>query len=149
MIASWIAKRMIRSAFDTLSQDDFDVESLVARKTEDAAYGYPSDFGVGEIVKGKQASVEWLNRWKKEVPKRKFVVKSICFSAWPLSPRNVCMVDWTLTETTKEGQEFKYDGASVFDIRNSKMVFGADYISFKGLPKLSTLIKPTGKVQSA
>ena len=145
MIASWIAKRMIRSVFDTLSQDDFDVESFVAGMTDDAVYGYPSDLGVGEMVKGREANIEWLNRWKKEVPKREFEIKSICFSAWPLSPKNICMVDWTLTETNKEGQEFKYDGASIFDIRNSKMVFGADYISFKGLPKLSTLIKSTGK----
>jgi hypothetical protein len=145
MIASWIAKRMIRSVFDTLSQDDFDVESFVAGMTDDGVYGYPSDFGVGEIVKGKKSNAEWLNRWKKEVPKRKFVVNNICFSAWPLSPKNICMVDWTLTETNKEGQEFKYDGASIFDIRNSKMVYGADYISFKGLPQLSNLIKPMGK----
>ena len=148
MLASWIAKRMIRSAFDTLSQDDFDVESLVARKTEDAAYGYPSDFGVGEVVKGKQASVEWLNRWKKEVPKRKFVVKNICMKGSCLpSPNNVVMVEWGCVETNKEGKEFQYDGVTVMDIKNMKCVRSSEYVSFKGLPKLSTLIKPTGKAK--
>ena len=145
MIASMLAKRKVRSVFDTMSQDDFDVNAVVASMTDDSAYDIPSDLGVGETVKGKKAIAEWLQRWKKEYPKRKFDVKSICYSAWPLCPTNVCTVNWTFTQTNREGKQFKYDGVSVFQIRNFKVTRGSDYISFVGLPRLSTLIKPSGK----
>ncbi len=145
MIASWIAKRIMRGGFEKLSQDDMDVTAVVATMSDDAVYDIPSDLGAGETVKGKKAIAEWLQRWKKEYPSRKFDVKNICYSAWPLCPTNVCTVDWTFTQTNREGKEFKYDGVTVFDIRNFKMVHGSDYISFKGLPQLSTLIKPTVK----
>jgi hypothetical protein len=48
-------------------------------------------------------------------------------------------------ETDKEGQELHYDGVTVGEMRNMKIVRATEYISFKGLPKLSTLIKPMGK----
>ncbi len=33
MIASWIVNRMVRSDFDRMSQDDYDVNAVVARMT--------------------------------------------------------------------------------------------------------------------
>jgi hypothetical protein len=75
------------------------------------------------------------------VPKRKFVVKNICFGAWPLSPTNVVMAEWSLTQTNKEGKEFKYDGATVVHTRSFRFVRASEYISFAGLPELSTLLK--------
>jgi len=145
MIASMIAKQMARSYFEQFNKDDFDVNAAVATMTDDCVFDHSSEIGPGETRKGKKAEADWFRRWKEEFPKRKFVVKNICFSAWPLCPTNVCMVEWSLTETNKEGKEFKYDGISVSHTKNFKMVRGADYIAFAGLPQLSNLIKPTAK----
>ena len=75
------------------------------------------------------------------------VLNDVCFKAWPLSSSNVWMIDWSIAETNKEGTQFSYDGVMVLHVKNFKMVRGADYISFKGLPKLSTLTKPKGKAK--
>jgi len=147
MIASWIVKRMTRSAFEQFNKDDLDVDAATAGMTNDCTYQHSSELGVEGIRKGKEAVAEWFQGWKKEFPKRKMVLKNICWSAWPLSPTNVCMIDWSITETNKEGIDFKYDGVMVLHTKNFKVVQGADYISFEGLPKLSTLIKPTGKAK--
>jgi hypothetical protein len=58
---------------------------------------------------------------------------------------SVIMVDWSITETNKEGREFRYNGGSVFRMKKGKAVYVADYISMVGLPRLSTLTKPSGK----
>ena len=147
MIASWIVKRMALSAFEKFSADDLDVDAVVAAMTDDCTYQHSSELGVEGVRKGKKEIAEWFQGWKKEFPKRKMVLNDICFKSWPLSPSNVWMIDWSITETNKEGLEFKYNGVMVLHVKNFKMVRGADYISFKGLPKLSTLIEPTGKAK--
>ena len=148
MIASWIAKRMVRSGLYMANEDDFDVDALLKQWADDAVYDVGSELGVGETIKGKKAIADWFQRWKKEFPKRKFVVKNICFSAWPLSPTNVYMFQWNLTQTDRQGREFKYDGVSVLEMKNFKVTRSGEHISFKGLPPISSLIKPTGKVQA-
>ena len=145
MIASMIAKRMVRSSFLMMNQDDFDVDALFANWADDAVWDGTSELGVGETIKGKKAIADWFRRWKEEFPKRKFVVKNICFSAWPLSPINVVIAEWSLTQTNKEGREYKYDGVTVGHTRNMKIVRTTEYISFAGLPQLSNLIKPMAK----
>ncbi len=148
MIASWMAKREVRSAFELMGEDDYDVEAVVANFSDDAVWDSTSELGVGETLRGKEAITDWFRRWKVEVPKRKFVVKNVCLKGTFLpSPNNVIMVEWGCVETDKEGRELRYDGVTVFEFKNTKGVRAAEYISFKGLPKLSTLIKPAGKTQ--
>jgi len=145
MIASMIAKRMVRSAIAMMNQDDFDVDAFLAHWADDAIWDGTSELSVGETIKGKKAIADWFRRWKEEFPKRKFVVRNICFGAWPLSPTNVVIAQWSLTQTDKQGKEFKYDGVTVSHTRNMKIVQATEYISFAGLPQISTLIKPSGK----
>lgn len=145
MIASMLVKRMVRSVYAKMNEDDMDVDAVLAGLADDAVWDGTSELGVGETIKGKKAIAEWFRRWKEEFPKRNFAVKNICFSAWPLCPTNVFMINWALTQTNKEGEEFKYDGATVVQNRNGKTIRMSDYISFVGLPELSTLIKPTSK----
>jgi len=145
MIASMIAKRMVRSAIAMMNQDDFDVDAFLAHWADDAIWDGTSELSVGETIKGKKAIADWFRRWKEEFPKRKFVVRNICFGAWPLSPTNVVMAQWSLTQTDKQGKEFKYDGVTVAHTRNMKTVRVTEHISFAGLPQISTLIKPSGK----
>jgi len=145
MIASWIVKRHVRSVYNMFNQDDFDIDAVMAAYSDDAVYDLDSSIGVGETRKGKKAISDWFREYKKEFPKRKFVVKNISFSAWPFCPRLVCMVEWGCMATNKEGKEYKFDGVSVNHIKNFKVAHGSDYISFAGLPKLSILIKPIAK----
>jgi hypothetical protein len=145
MIASWIVKRMVRSGMNMMNEDDFDVDALVKQWADDAVYDVGSELGVGETIKGKKAIAEWFERWKKEFPKRKFDVKSICFSAWPLMPRYVMTVQWSLTETDSQGKEYTWDGVSILRMKNFKTVRGTEHISMLGLPQVSNLIKPTAK----
>ena len=145
MIASWIVKRMVRSSLYMANEDDFDVDALLKQWADDGVYDVGSELGVGETIKGKKAITDWFEKWKKEFPKRKFDVKSICFSAWPLMPRNVMTVQWSLTETDTRGREYTWDGVSVFHMKNFKTVRATEHISMLGLPQLSNLIKPTVK----
>jgi ketosteroid isomerase-like protein len=146
MIESWFVKRMVRSAWDTMGQDDYNVDALVAGFSEDIVWDNTSELGVGETLRGKKDVADWFQRWKKEFPKRKFVVKNVCLKGTCLpSPNNVCMVEWGCVETDKEGRKFQYDGVTVIEMKNMKAFRASEYISFKGLPKLSTLIKPVAK----
>lgn len=146
MIASMMVKRAMHSMWDTMSQDTFDVDSFMKSSADDQVWDNTSELGVGETLIGKKAISEWFHRWQKEIPKRKLVVKNICMKGSCLpSPNNVVMVEWGCVETNKEGKEFQFDGVTVIDIKNMKCVRASEYISFKGLPLLSTLIKPIGK----
>jgi ketosteroid isomerase-like protein len=145
MIASWIAKRMVSSSILKMNQDKFDVDSLLSAWADDGIWDGTSELGVGGTITGKKAAAEWFRRWIEEFPKRYFVIKNICYGAWPLSPTNVVTVEWSLSETNKEGKEFKYDGVTVIHVKNFKTIRASEYISWAGLPQLSTLIKPAGE----
>ena len=143
MIASMIVKRMLRSNFLMMNEDNMDVDAFLANWCDDAIWDGTSELGVGETIKGKKAIAEWYRRWKEEFPKRKFDVKSICFSAWPFSLTNVVTVQWSLMQTDKQGKEFRYEGVTVAHVKNFKISHVSEYISFAGLPQLSSLIKPS------
>jgi hypothetical protein len=69
MIASMIAKRMVRSAILMMNQDDFDVDAFFANWADDAVWDGTSELGVGETIKGKKAIADWFRRWKEEFPR--------------------------------------------------------------------------------
>jgi hypothetical protein len=94
MFASWITKRMIRSVFDKVGAQG-NAEAGFANMTDDCTYDIPVELSVGGTVQGKKAVIDWYHRWYEQFPKRKLIPKSIAFAAWPLSPRNVCMMEWT------------------------------------------------------
>jgi len=126
-----------------MSEEDIDVDAILAMGHDDLVWDSTSDVGVGETLRGKKAVADWIRRWKEEFPKRKYDVKNICFSSWPLNfLNNVIMMQWTLTQTDKQGKTFKYDGATVMHMKNLKLIHATEYISFAGLPKLSDLIEP-------
>ena len=146
MIASMLAKKKVNSAFSLMGQDDYNVDALLADWAEDAVWDGTSELSVGETLKGKKAIAEWFEKWKKEFPKRKFIIKNVCMKGTFLpSPTNVCMVEWTCWERDKQGKEFQYEGASILRMKNMKLFHVSDYISFNGLPQLSSLIKPLNK----
>jgi len=143
MIASWFAKRMVRSMGDKAFAGD--VEGAFANVSDDALYDVPLDISAGGTLKGKKALMDWYRRWYEQFPKRKLTMTNIAFAAWPLSPTNVVMAEYTCEETDREGKEFKYDGALVLQMKGGKGIRATEYIACKGLAKLSTLMKPTAK----
>jgi ketosteroid isomerase-like protein len=144
MIASWIAKRMVRSVFDNAGARG-DAETAFANLADDVIYDIPLELSEGGTLRSKKAVLEWFHGWYEQFPKRKLIAKNIAFAAWPLSPRNVCMIEWTCEETDKEGKEYKYDGATVSEMKNGKGIRTTEYIACRGLPQLSNLMKPTVK----
>ena len=150
MIISMIAKRMGRSLFDIMSQDHIDTDALLKVYADDCTYGGTSDFGVEATVKGKKAIAEWHRRYLEDFPKLKFTVKNICIrETFPLLSAFigtiVIMTEWSLTQTDKEGKESRYDGITVSYAKRMKAVYVSEYVSFRGLPQLSTLMKESGK----
>lgn len=144
MIASWIAKRMVRKTYDQVGLQG-DAESGFAGFADDGVYDLPLELSAGSTVRGKKAVLEWFHKWYQEYPKRKLIVKNIAFAAFPLSPSNVAMAEWTCEETDKAGREYRYDGVAVAEMKNGKAVRVTEYIACKGLPSIPSLIKPTGK----
>lgn len=144
MITSWLVKQRVRSVIAILNEDDYDVDAFLKAWTDDAIYDGTSELGPAMTLRGKKAIGEWFHRWKREFPKRHFDVKDICFTAFPLSPTNVVMVQWTLTQTDRQGRVYRYDGVTVTHVKNLKTVRATEHISFAGLPQLSTLVRPTG-----
>ena len=143
MIASGLMKRMVSSSVDKAFQGD--VEPAFANMAEDSVFDFPLDISAGGTVKGKKAAIDWFHKWYQQFPKRKLIMKNISFAAYPLSPTNVFMMEWTCEETDKDGKQFKYDGVTVMENRKGKSIRMTDYIACKGLPQLSTFIKPLGK----
>ena len=146
MIMSWIAKRMLRSSFEMMSQEHLDTEALAKGWAEDGVWDVPSELGVGHTIKGRKAIADWFHGWEQEFPKRKMVLRNVCLKGSFLpSPNNIAMVDWTCIETDKHGVEYRYDGATTIHLKNMKAARVTEHISFSGLPQLSNLIRPTVK----
>jgi ketosteroid isomerase-like protein len=139
MVMTMIVKRMLRSGMDALNRGD--VDAAMAGWAEDALYEFPSDISVGGRLKGKEEIAGWFRRWIEEYPKRKLTMGNVCLQHTLLpSPRNVVMVEWSCEETNREGKDFKYNGVTVFEVRNMKSVRSSEYISFVGLPRIPELL---------
>ena len=139
---------MVRSAYEMMNRGD--VDSVMAGWADDAVYDSASEIGVGVTIKGKKAIAEWHKNYVDEFHKREFTVKSVCLQETlpllaTLIGTSVIMVDWSITESNRNGKEFRYNGASVFHMKKGKCIYAADYISMVGLPQLPTLTKPTEK----
>lgn len=144
MIASWIMKRMVHTLFDQAGAQG-DAESAFANMADDVTYDVPLELSEGVTLHSKKDVLDWFHKWYEQFPKRELIVKNVAFAAWPLSPSNVIMIEWTGEETDREGNYFKYDGATVSEVRNGKGIRTTEYIACKGLPQLSNLTKPTAK----
>jgi ketosteroid isomerase-like protein len=148
MIGAVIIRRMVRSAFEMMNRGD--VDSLMSGWADDAIFDFPSIMSVGGTLKGKKEIAAGFRMAFEVYPKRKYVVRDICFQeVFPLLSilfgTYVIMADWTAELTNKEGKELKFDGLTVIHGRRNKHTHVRDYISFLGLPPIPTLIKPSGK----
>jgi ketosteroid isomerase-like protein len=140
-LASMMAKRKVRSGWETMSQSHIDTDALLKDWTGDVVWDGTSELSVGQTIKGRKAVADWFQRWEQEFPQRKLVERNVCMKGtfWP-SRNNVVMVDWTCTETDKQGREYAFDGVTVLHMQSMKIVKVTEYISFAGLPQLSSLL---------
>jgi hypothetical protein len=90
---------------------------------------------------------DWYRKWEQEFPRRKLVPKNIYMKSTFLPSRNnVVMVEYTCTETDKQGREDTYDGVTVIHSKDwVKIVKVTECIAYAGLPQLSTLLEPTAE----
>jgi ketosteroid isomerase-like protein len=145
-MASRMGKKKAQEAWATMSQSHIDTDALLKDWADDAVWDGTSELSVGQTIRGKKAIADWFQRWEQEFPKRKLAEKNVCMEGTALPSRNnVLMVDWTCTETDKQGREYTYDGVTVLHMEGMKIVKATEYISFAGLPQLSSLLAPTGK----
>jgi ketosteroid isomerase-like protein len=142
-LASRMAKKKAQEAWATMSRSHIDTDALLKDWADDAVWDGTSELSVGQTIKGKKAIADWFLRWEQEFPQRKLVEKNVCMKGtfWP-SRKNIIMVDWTCTETDKQGRMYEYDGVTVLHMENMKIVKSTEYISFAGLPQLSSLLAP-------
>jgi ketosteroid isomerase-like protein len=144
-LASMMAKKKSRSAWATMSQSHIDTDALLKDWADDAIWDGPSELGVGQTITGKKAIADWFQRWEQEFPQRTMVEKNVCMKNTFLPSRNnVMMIDWTCTETDRQGREYEYDGVTTLHMKNMKIVKVTEYISFASLPQPSTMLKPKG-----
>ena len=148
MIGAMIIRRMVRSGFEAMNRGDID--SILAGWADDAIFDYPSIISVGGTLKGKKEIAAGFRMAFEEYPKRKFVVKNICFQeVFPLLSilfgTYVITIEWTTEQTSKEGKELKYDGLTVIHGSRNKHTHVRDYISFVGLPPIPTMMALSSK----
>lgn len=143
MIASWIVKRMVRSTLDKVFRGD--IESALAKWAKDSFHDFPSNPYIGDTIKERKEILDWHYKWFEPFADRNIVVKDVAFAAWPLSPSNVVMAEWTCEGTDKEGKKQRYDGVSVIHIKNFKIVKWMDHFSCKVIPQLSSMMESLEK----
>ncbi len=147
-LAAFMVKQVLRSVNDKLSQEHIDTAAVLRWWADDAVWDVPAELGPGQTIRGKQAIADWFHAWEEAFPKRRLEVKRVCVNGFYLPGRtSVTVAESTYTETDKGGREYAYDGVTVLQSRNWKIVRATEYVSFAGLPQLATLLQPDTKAQ--
>jgi ketosteroid isomerase-like protein len=121
MIGAIIAKRMARSAFDSLNRRDF--ASFLAGYSGDATYTYPGTLSVSGTHTGKEAIEAWWAKWVEQFPEARFTVKNVCVrDIFALTGSNVLAIEWDMEYTNRQGVSGANSGVTVVQARNGKTV---------------------------
>jgi len=128
MIGAVIAKRMTRSAFDTLNRHD--LAKSMAGWAEDATWIFPSNVPISGEAKGRKAIEAGFAKWMERFPKINFTVKEVFVSnIFALGATNNIAAEWDVVETDREGKEFHNSGVTIIRVKGGKVVSMRDYIS--------------------
>ena len=127
MIGAIIAKRMTRSAFDTLNRHD--LAKSIAGFAEDATWTFPGNTPISGEMKGKEAIEAAFTKWMERFPKINFTVKDVFVSnIFALGATNNITAEWDVVETDQEGKEFYNSGVTTIRVKGGKVVSMCDYI---------------------
>jgi len=128
MIGAVIAKRLAGSGFDALNRHD--LTKFMAAWAEDATFTYPGNVSMSGETKGKKAIEAWFAKMMEQFPKIDFTVKEVFVSnIFALGATNSIAVEWDITETNREGKEFRNSGVTTIRVKGGKVVAVRDYIS--------------------
>lgn len=128
MIGAVIAKRRGTSGFDAMSRHD--LAKIMAVWAEDGTFTFPGKVSISGETKGKKAIEACFAKMFEKFPKFDFTVKEVFVSnIFALGATNNIAVEWDVTETNREGKEFRNSGVTTIRIKGGKAVAIRDYIS--------------------
>ena len=128
MIGAVIAKRRGSSGLDMLSRHD--LAKIMAAYAEDVTFTFPGNTSISGENKGKKAVEACFAKVMEKFPKIDFTIKEIFVSnIFALGKTNNVAVEWDVTETNREGKEFRNSGVTIFRAKGGKTVAIRDYIS--------------------
>ncbi len=128
MIGAIIAKRLAGSGFDELSRHD--LTKFMAGWAEDGTFTFPGNTSMSGEMKGKEAIKAWFAKMMEQFPRIDFTVKEVFISdIFALGATNSIAVEWDVSETNREGKEFRNSGVTTIRIKGGKAVAIRDYIS--------------------
>ena len=128
MIGAILAKRKGGSAFDAMSRHD--LAKMMTAWAEDSTFTFPGNIPVSGETKGKKAIAACFAKMFEHLPKMNFTVKEVFVSnIFALGATNNIAVEWDVTETNREGKEFRNSGVTTIRIKGGKAVAIRDYIS--------------------
>ena len=128
MIGAVIAKRQARSGFDALNRHD--LTKFRATWAEDSTFTFPGNTSMSGETKGKKAIEAWFAKMMEQFPKIDFAIKEVFVSnIFALGATNSIAVEWDITETNREGKEFRNSGVTTIRVKGGKVVAVRDYIS--------------------
>ena len=134
MIGAIIAKRKVRSAFESLNKRD--LRKFMANWAEDCIFIYPGSASVSGKWEGKKAVEQWFQKMMDQFPKFKFTLKNILVqNIFALGGTNVIAVEWALTLTNREERDFHNNGISVIHVKGGKAVLVVDYMDTEVLKR--------------
>ncbi len=128
MIGALIAKKKIRSGFNSLSQHHID--EFLKAWSDDATWIYPGNLSVSGEFKGKKAVEERFQKFIDQFPQISFNIKHICGqNIFDIIGTNHIAVEWDIYLTNRDGKEVQNSGVTTINLKNGKAVQGRDYIS--------------------
>ncbi|MEW6687229.1 MAG: nuclear transport factor 2 family protein [Candidatus Edwardsbacteria bacterium] len=126
MIGAIIAKRKVRSAYDSLNRRD--LSSFLANWREDATFIYYGAAFVSGRFEGKKAIGQFAQKYWEQFPKWNITVKNIMVqNIFAFGSTNVVAVEWDLALTDREGRNFQESAVSIIRIKRGKAVLVCDY----------------------
>jgi len=127
MIGAVLAKRMTRSAFDTINQHK--LAESVAGFAEDASWTFPGNTPISGVAEGKKAVEAAMTIWFERFPKINFTIKEIFISnIFAMGATNNIAVEWDIVEVDREGKEFSNSGVTTIRVKSGKVVDMKDYL---------------------
>lgn len=128
MIGATIAKKKVRSAFESITRHDLD--AFLANWAEDATFIYPGSQAISGEVKGKKAIEERYRKFVQQFPLTSFTVKNICVqNIFALGGTNVLAVEWDIKLSNREGESFENSGVTMINLKKSKATLVRNYIT--------------------
>ena len=127
MIGTLIAKRKIRSGFNSLSNHDID--TFLKDWAEDATFIYPGNISVSGEYQGKKAIEDWFKKFMAQFPIINFTIKHLCLqNIFDMIGTNHIAVEWDVILTNKDGKEIQNSGVTTLDLKMGKAILVRDYI---------------------